>query len=47
MINSARRVGALSANLIAEKAPTPTLPRKRERGLTAVVLYRSLKPIDG
>jgi hypothetical protein len=24
-------VGALSANLIAERPPTPALPRKRER----------------
>ena len=30
--SKARRVGALSANPVAERAPTPTLPRKRERG---------------
>ena len=27
-----RRVGALSADSHAERAPTPTLPRKRGRG---------------
>jgi hypothetical protein len=31
----ARRVGALSASPAVERAPTPTLARKRERGRTA------------
>jgi len=40
--SKARRVGALSSNPMAEKPPTPTLPRKRERETTADALYRSL-----
>jgi hypothetical protein len=40
--SKARRVGALSSSRIAERAPTPTLPRERERGLTTALLSSAI-----
>jgi hypothetical protein len=42
--SKARRVGVLSANPIAERAPTPALPRKRERGRTVPPMSSLRKP---
>src|SRR6202790_5858520 len=44
----ARRVGALSASSLAERAPTPTLPlkgRERERAVRAVPLLTAPLPL--